>query len=141
MTKAYTGGCACGAVRYEISTEPVFSNHCQCHTCQKLSGTGHGSYMAFTGRSSVQLRGAVTEWAVAGDSGAMKRHAFCPACGSPVYLTTAAAPDLFIIHAASLDEPSRFTPQVVTYAMRGHAWDRLDPALAQFDKMPPAPGP
>jgi hypothetical protein len=46
-------------------------------------------------------------------------------------------PDLFTIHAASLDDPGRYRPQVVTYGMRGHTWDRLDPALPKFDKMPP----
>ena len=46
-------------------------------------------------------------------------------------------PDLFTVHAASLDDPARFKPQAVTYAMRGHAWDDLDPALPKFDKMPP----
>ena len=24
MSEPYTGGCACGAIRYEISTEPLF---------------------------------------------------------------------------------------------------------------------
>ena len=47
---------------------------------------------------------------------------------------------LFTVHATSLDDPSRFKPQAVTYGMRGHAWDRLDPGLPKFDKMPPAPG-
>ena len=65
---------------------------------------------------------------------------FCPTCGSPVYLTITAAPDLFIIHAASLDDPARFMPQIVTYGIRGHAWDKLDPALPKFEKMPPALG-
>lgn len=136
MTKAYTGGCACGAVRYEIAAEPVFSNHCQCRHCQQQSGTGHGSYLTFADRKAVRLSGTATEWTIAGDSGNLKRHGFCPGCGAPVYLTFAAMPDLFTIHAASLDEPSRFTPQVVTYAARGHAWDSLDPALAKFETMP-----
>ena len=47
-------------------------------------------------------------------------------------------PDLFTVHAASLDDPARFKPQVVTYGVRGYDWDRLDPALPKFDKMPPA---
>ncbi|RVA88978.1 aldehyde-activating protein, partial [Mesorhizobium sp. M7A.F.Ca.US.006.04.2.1] len=42
MTKRYTGGCACGAIRYETNDEPIFQNHCQCSDCQKRSGTGHG---------------------------------------------------------------------------------------------------
>jgi hypothetical protein len=139
MSKAYTGGCACGAIRYEINAEPVFSNHCQCRDCQHKSGTGHGSYLTFAGRAAVKLSGQATQWDMTGDSGNKKTRGFCPTCGSPVSLTFAAMPDLFTIHAASLDDPSRFTPQVVTYTMRGHAWDKLDSALPAFEKMPPAP--
>lgn len=138
MTKPYTGGCACGAIRYEIAAEPVFSNHCQCRQCQHKSGTGHGSYLSFTGRKNVQLSGVATQWEMTADSGNVKRRAFCPSCGSPVYQTYPAMPDVITVHAASLDEPERFRPQVVTYASRGHGWDRLDPALPAFDAMPPA---
>ena len=41
-------------------------------------------------------------------------------------------PELFTVHAASLDDPARFKPQAVTYGVRGHAWDHLDPALAEI---------
>ncbi len=137
MSDAYSGGCACGAVRYTIADDPIFANHCQCRDCQRASGTGHGSYLTFPSRSAVELTGAVTHWEVAGDSGNLKSHAFCPTCGSPVYLTLAAMPDLFAVHAASLDDPARFTPQVVTYAGAAQTWDHLDPALPAFAKMPP----
>jgi hypothetical protein len=43
MSETYTGGCACGAIRYEISAEPVVMNDCQCRQCQRESGTGHGA--------------------------------------------------------------------------------------------------
>ncbi|WP_341703464.1 GFA family protein [Ferrovibrio sp.] len=139
MTMPYTGGCACGAIRYEIAAEPVFSNHCQCRDCQQTSGAGHGSYMTFPSRRDVTLTGRAAHWDRVADSGNVKTHGFCPGCGSPVYLSFAAMPDLFTIHVASLDDPARFQPQVVTYTLRGHAWDSLDPALARFDRMPPAP--
>ncbi|WP_426238966.1 GFA family protein [Pararhizobium sp. DWP1-1-3] len=138
MSMAFKGGCACGVIRYEISAEPIFMNECQCRDCQHRSGGGHGSYMTFAGRKDVKLEGEAKEWEVAGDSGGIKRHAFCPTCGSPVYLTFVAMPDLFTVHAASLDDPSRYKPQAVTYHVRGYAWDHLDPDLPKFDRMPPA---
>ncbi len=138
MSKPYSGGCACGKIRYEISGEPIFQNDCQCRDCQRKSGTGHGSYLTFAGRGSVNLQGEAQQWDVVGDSGNAKTRAFCPTCGSPVYLTFSAAPELFTIHAASLDDPGRYRPQAVTYTVRGYAWDYLDPALAKFDTMPPA---
>jgi hypothetical protein len=137
MSEAYIGGCARGAIRYEILAEPLLMNHCQCRDCQGRSGTGHGSYPTFPSRTGVKLKGEARQWDIVADSGNVKSYAFCPACGSPVYLTFAAMPDLFTIHAASLDDPGRYKPQVVTYGVRGYTWDRLDPALPKFDKMPP----
>lgn len=136
MNPSYTGGCACGAIRYEIASEPIFQNHCQCLDCQHKSGTGHGSYLSFM-RSGVKQTGSAALWYMVGDSGNVKTRAFCPACGSPVYMTYAAMPDVITVHAASLDDPSRFKPQAVTYAVRGYEWDVLDPALTRFEKMPP----
>jgi len=46
-------------------------------------------------------------------------------------------PDLMTLSATSLDDPGQFSPQVVTYASRGHAWDTLDPSLPTFERMPP----
>jgi hypothetical protein len=103
----------------------------------ELSGTGNGSYLTFPNRQSVKLEGKATHWDVAADNGNVKTRAFCPACGSPVYMTFAMAPDVFTVHAGSLDEPARYQPQAVTFGARGYAWDRLDPALPKFDGMPP----
>jgi len=136
MNPSYTGGCACGAIRYEIPSEPIFQNHCQCLDCQHKSGTGHGSYLSFM-RGGVKQTGSAALWDMVGDSGNVKTRAFCPTCGSPVYMTYAAMPDVITVHAASLDDPSRFKPQAVTYAVRGYEWDVLDPALTRFEKMPP----
>lgn len=136
MSEAYTGGCACGRIRYEISDQPVFQNHCQCRDCQHKSGTGHGSYLTFPSKDAVTVKGEVSRWDFVADNGNVKTRRFCPTCGSPVYMTFSERPELFTIHAASLDDPSRYQPQAVTYHIRGHAWDRLDPALTMFDKMP-----
>lgn len=82
------------------------------------------------------ITGVATEWAVAGDSGNTKLHAFCPVCGTPVHLRFAAMPDLIAVAAGSLDEPRRFSPQVLTYAARALPWDRIDASLSAFERMP-----
>ncbi|WP_108459984.1 GFA family protein [Devosia naphthalenivorans] len=137
MTKNYSGGCACGAVRYATSSDPLFENRCQCSDCQKRSGTGHGSHLTFPRRADVTITGRAKDWRVAGDSGNEKIHAFCPTCGTPVYLTFAALPDLVAVHAASLDDPGQFNPQAVMYNSRSHVWDSMDASLPTFEKMPP----
>ena len=62
MSNAFTGGCACGAIRYAISAEPIFMNDCQCRDCQQTSGNGHGSYLTFADRKTVKLTGTATHW-------------------------------------------------------------------------------
>jgi len=136
MTTPYTGGCACGAIRYAMPHQPIFQNHCQCRDCQRRSGTGHGSWLTFAARAEMAITGEATQWEVAGDSGNVKVHAFCPRCGTPVFLRFAAMPDLIAVPAGSLDEPARFEPQVLTYRVRGLAWDVVDPALRAFERMP-----
>lgn len=136
MTRLYAGGCACGAIRFETASDPVFENHCQCRDCQKRSGTGHSSYLTFPRRAEVTITGKLKEWRTKGDSGNEKVHAFCPTCGTPVHVTFAAASEPIAFHATSLDEPSLFSPQAITYRIRGHAWDTMDPALQAFERMP-----
>ncbi|CAN7413192.1 GFA family protein [Neorhizobium sp. LjRoot104] len=136
MSTPFTGGCACGALRYEISAEPAVMLDCQCRQCQRESGTGHASHLTFAS-TAVKVEGKATHWEATGDGGTVKRRAFCPTCGSPVYMTFPAHPDYFVIRAGSLDDPSRYKPQFVTWHAAGHAWDHLDPALPKFENMPP----
>lgn len=132
---SYQGGCACGAIRYEISAEPLASVDCYCRDCQKESGTGHESHMVFP-HAAVKLIGRGKGWEMTADSGNKKTRFFCPSCGSPVYMTFGMMPDMFAIRAASLDDPSRYNPQVITYKKRAHAWAQLNPNVPAFDEMP-----
>jgi hypothetical protein len=136
MSEAFTGGCACGEIRYQIPAEPMVMLDCQCRDCQRKSGTGHLSHLVFP-RASVKLTGTAKHWDLVADSGNTKTRAFCPECGAPVYMIFPANPDVFAVHAGSLDDPGRYQPQFVTYAVRGYAWDKIDAALPKFDRMPP----
>lgn len=136
MPGNYTGGCMCGAVRYDVPGEPLFANHCQCLDCQRRSGTGHGSYLTFPAEG-VSRTGEAAGWAIVADDGNVKTHHFCADRGSPVFLTSSQKPEFFTIHVGSLDDPDRFEPQVITYAGRVRAWDPLDPALMRL----PLPSP
>ncbi|QPC88138.1 aldehyde-activating protein [Mesorhizobium sp. NBSH29] len=136
MSKTYRGGCACGAIRYKTDSAPIFQNHCHCGDCRKRSGTGHGSYLTFAKRDGVTVAGKAKIWSVTGDSGNDKLHAFCPTCGAPVYLNFVAMPELIAIHAGSLDNSGQFEPHAVTYAALALDWDKQNPQLTHFQRMP-----
>ena len=136
MSNAYTGGCTCGAIRYEVRGEPIAMLDCQCRQCQRESGTGHQSHLTFLA-AEVRLEGKPTSWEAVGDGGTRKRRSFCPICGAPVAMTFPDLPDVFAVRAASLDDPARYRPQMVVWAAAAQPWDRVDPALPQFEQMPP----
>jgi hypothetical protein len=136
MNTPYTGGCACGAIRYEIAVEPFASLDCQCRQCQRESGTGHASHLNFMSETAV-VTGKASTWEMVGDGGTVKSRAFCPTCGSPVYMTFPAMPDVIVIRAGSLDDPSRYRPQMISWSAAAQPWDHVDPTLPAFARMPP----
>jgi hypothetical protein len=137
MDEPFTGGCACGAIRYRITAEPVGMNDCQCRQCQRESGTGHASHLTFP-RSGVSVEGTASIWNMVGDQGTRKARAFCPTCGSPVYMTFPDLPDYFVVRAGSLDDPKRYRPQLISWGAAAQPWDHVDPALPKFERMPPS---
>jgi hypothetical protein len=68
MTKVYTGGCACGVVRYQAAALPLLSLHCQYRDCQRMTGTGHASMMVFPAATAAIPLAVVSARAVARSS-------------------------------------------------------------------------
>ena len=134
MTHSYRGGCACGALRYHVLGQPAAMVDCQCRQCQRESGTGHQSHMVFAA-AEVEVSGEVSAWELTGDGGTVKRRAFCPACGSPVFMTFPGAPDIFILRPASLDDPQAYDPAMVTWTDAAQPWDRVDNTIARHARM------
>ena len=121
---ALTGGCACGAVRYESGSGPEFSLHCQCRQCQRASGTGHGSSIVVP-LESFTVTGELRFYDQQSDSGNTVSRGFCPVCGSPVLNRNSGYPDKRYIHVGSLDDPSAFKPDVVVFSDSAQPWDYM----------------
>lgn len=136
MPISYRGGCACGAARYAFAAEPVAMGDCQCRQCQMDSGTGHASYLTFAGADPT-FTGEIRCFEVTGDGGTVKSRAFCPACGTQLYIAFPDMPGIYAVRAGTLDDPSRYQPQFVTWTAAAQSWDCIDPGLTQFEKMPP----
>ena len=126
-----TGGCACGAIRYTATTEPLAGVHCQCRACQRSSGTGHTSNMLFHA-VCFQLEGPLKLWPARADSGNIVERGFCTECGSPILSTSTGMPNLVFVRAASLDDPERFTPTMIIHGASAPEWDAIDSALPHF---------
>jgi hypothetical protein len=135
VTRA-TGGCMCGAVRYECTTDPIYMFNCHCRDCQRSTGTAYTPVIALA-RSGVKIIGDPKYHAASAESGNRLERGFCPNCGSLLFALPSAAPDRIAIAAASLDDPSIFKPAMDIYTASAQAWDHMNPGLPKFPKMPP----
>ncbi|MDH3594867.1 MAG: GFA family protein [Rhodospirillales bacterium] len=135
MTTPYTGGCRCGAVRYECSAEPMFPGNCYCRQCQKASGSGHVSAFAVP-EEALTITGEVKYFDHPADNGNTASNGFCPTCGAPVLGKSSGMPGLMVIKAASLDDPSWFKPGMNIFTESAQPWDPMDPDLPAFEGMP-----
>ena len=89
-----TGGCLCGAVRYESEGDPVFSLQCHCRDCQRSSGTAYIAAMRVPASGFRITQGAPKRYIGKADSGNAITRAFCGDCGSPLYVQVATRPDI-----------------------------------------------
>ena len=131
----FSGGCLCGAVRYESKADPMVAGNCYCVDCRKSSGSGRCSHMGVP-RAAVEVTCPVTTYERRADSGNVVGRAFCPICGSAVFSTNSGNTELIFVRASSLDDPEAFRPQMAVYASRAPSWEHIDPALPAFAEMP-----
>lgn len=122
MPSTQTGGCLCRRVRYEASDAPVHSIQCYCRDCQHMSGGGHAPQFAVK-RDTVTRSGPLKTFSLTSDSGNEVVLGFCGECGSPIYKTTTAVPELIFFFAGSLDDPTTFSPEFKVYEDRRQPWD------------------
>jgi hypothetical protein len=133
---AASGGCACGAIRYECSAEPMFSAHCYCRDCQRASGAAMATVIGVPKTAIKILKGEPRYYEVTADSGKKIRRGFCANCGSPLFTLLEAMPDAMGIRAASLDDSSGFRPGMSIWTSSSPAWAPIVEHLPNFPKMP-----
>ena len=135
MPEGFSGGCLCGAVRYESGADPQVVGHCHCIDCRRSSGSGHGTHVAVPD-DTLRVTGEVTFYDRPADSGNIVSRGFCPTCGCAIYSRNSGMPGLAFVRPSSLDDPEITTPQMIVYASRAPSWDHMDPGLPTFETMP-----
>ena len=111
MSGTRTGGCLCGAIRYEAQWPPLATVVCHCKNCQKQAGSAL-SVVAVLPRDSLTVTGDLCTYQDVGASGQAVFRKFCGQCGSPVVTDTAAAEQqgIIFIKAGTLDEAADLAP-------------------------------
>ena len=122
------GGCACGAIRYEVQADPVAMLNCHCRDCQRGSGTAYGAFLAVP-KGAVEVRGEPRYYRTVGRAGRVAERGFCVTCGSPVMMKLER---VIALHASSLDDPSVYRPAMDIFTESAHAWDHMGPTTQKL---------
>jgi hypothetical protein len=126
-----TGGCNCGAVRFEV-TEPLLdASYCHCKRCQRRSGAAAsvnahpapGSFRIVTGEDRLR------HWKPK-DGG---EKWFCGDCGSALFSKSPHHPDPLGIRMGGFDGDPGVRPSVRQYVAYAAAWEAIpDDGLPRY---------
>jgi hypothetical protein len=131
--KHYTGGCLCGALRYEAEGGPTYSGHCYCGDCRRASGSGFIPFMGFPS-SALRFSGTSQTFTSKSASGGDAVRNFCSVCGSLVFGGVIGKSESHTIYAGSLDDPSSFHPTMAIFTRGRPAWAVIPQGLEIFER-------
>lgn len=113
----WTGGCACGTVRYRLKSDPCDAGWCHCRICQLNSGAPAMAFatVPFGDYEVIEGKDRVKRFA----SSSFGWRIFCGDCGTPLAMHVQHQPETIDFSIATLDEPGGVTPGFhIFYASR-----------------------
>jgi len=128
-----TGGCLCGAVRYEYAGEVGAAGYCHCEDCRRTSGSAFGVSVRVAASGFRVTLGQAKSFTKPGDSGRLVTRCFCGDCGSPLYTLPPLHPDVVFIKAGSLDDPSVVVPNRQAWMRSRVEWAEIADGLTSYE--------
>lgn len=113
--------CSCGQLRASAAGEPVRVSLCHCLACQRRTGSAFGAQARFPA-GAVDFAGDHRPWVRVGEAGGRITHHFCPVCGSTVWYTVDAQPELVAIPLGAFADPGFPAPTSSVWEARMHGW-------------------
>ncbi len=140
MSKPMTGGCLCGAIRYEVSAPIEKVVACHCTSCRRISGAG-SSHNAIIPSAAVKfVSGTPKRYqdTSAASGNLLFRH-FCEKCGSSLYSQREKNPEMVVLKVGTLDDASGLKLAMNAWTDSALPWMHLDPAVERYPQnRPPA---
>jgi hypothetical protein len=118
------GGCACGVVRYRLTSEPMFVHCCHCLNCQRQTGSAFVINLLIEADRVQLLSGEPAPVDVPRDDGSTQRIHRCPDCQVAVY-SEYGRPEVRFVRGGTLDEPSSVAPDVHIFTRSKLPWVTL----------------
>src|ERR1700744_2321267 len=139
-TLPLTGGCSCGAIRYEVTSFPLLLYTCNCNNCQAASGSAFALNMPVATKSLRLVKGEPKGWHHLSPSGSEICSWFCAECGARLYGSRKSRPQSMNLRAGTLDDTSWISPVVHTFLESGQPWIRsLVGSAAAIECYEPSP--
>jgi hypothetical protein len=124
------GGCTCGAVRYRLTTRPLFVHCCHCTWCQRETGSAFAVNALIEAANVTLLKGAPVKTTLPSASGKGQIVSRCPTCGIVVWSNYAGAGELInFIRVGTLDDSSLVPPDIHIYTSTKLPWVILPDAV------------
>jgi hypothetical protein len=132
MSVPREGGCACGAVRYRLTSDPMFVHCCHCLNCQRQTGSAFVINLLVEADRVEVLAGELRPVEVPRDDGSAQTVFRCPTCQVAVF-SNYGRPEVRFVRGGTLDDPSSVTPDVHIYTRSKVPWVRLPEAAQAFE--------
>jgi hypothetical protein len=132
MSGRWDGGCACGALRYRLASEPLFVHCCHCLNCQRQTGSAFVvNLLIETDRVEV-IAGATQPVDAPRDDGSVQRISRCTRCQVAVF-SEYGRPEVRFVRAGTLDVPTEVAPDVHIFTRSKVRWVSLPEATPAFE--------
>jgi hypothetical protein len=121
---AITGGCLCGAVRFELTELPTAAGYCHCTRCQRRTGTAASPQARIDGRTFRVTAGAASVKAWRHPDGGFEK-CFCSHCGSHLFSRDPEDPAQMSIRMGAFDRDPGIRPGWRTYVAYAAPWEPI----------------
>jgi hypothetical protein len=134
VSDTHAGGCACGALRYQVHGKPVVATVCHCTFCQRRLASAFALLASFPEECVEVTRGEVAEFEHRSDeSGRWLRMSYCPQCGTTVSHIAQLRPRVRTIAGGTFDDPSWFTVNRHIWVRSKLPWVTIPPGVEAFE--------
>jgi len=124
------GKCTCGAVRYRMTSKPIFVHCCHCRWCQRETGASFALNAMIEADRVVLLNGEPEIVNTPSNSGKGQKIARCPTCRVALWSNYAGAGDAVrFVRVGTLEEPDRLPPDIHIFTASKQPWVVLPPGM------------
>jgi hypothetical protein len=123
-----TGGCFCGAIRYQCAGLPFHETICHCSICRRTTGAPFVAWFSVPRAHFSFVRGTPVRFR----SSAKGTRTFCPRCGTQLTFEHDDLVDEIDVTTCSIDAPEDIPPRDHTWTTSRLRWVELADELPQF---------